>query len=239
MKFASWNIARRDGGIPALIEHVNPDIAFLQECKSPESLIVPGYQVIGRSISERGINRNWGNVIISKLPLKPVDIVSEYKGSMVCATATMNDGKILGLVNIYGLLEPSPVRPDVKIVHYGVHRMLSDVGFWLAQLEDPKVEGFIVGGDLNKDRRMDGGRGFKTGRSIASNLLNRFSDFGLLEADLGGAITFTHSSSKSEWQIDHVFLSENLSKRASVKVVNDIDTLRHSDHSPILIELKD
>jgi hypothetical protein len=114
--------------------------------------------------------------------------------------AELPDGKTLGLVNIYGLLESSPMTPEVKVVHYGIHRMLSDVGFWLAQLEEPKVDGFIVGGDLNKDRRMDGGAGFKTGRSIASNLLNRFSDFGLAEADLKGATTFTHSSSKSTWR---------------------------------------
>jgi endonuclease/exonuclease/phosphatase family metal-dependent hydrolase len=147
--------------------------------------------------------------------------------------AELPDGKTLGLVNIYGLLESSPMTPEVKVVHYGIHRMLSDVGFWLAQLEEPKVDGFIVGGDLNKDRRMDGGAGFKTGRSIASNLLNRFSDFGLAEADLKGATTFTHSSSKSTWQIDHIFLSEHLAKRTAARVVTTNGINEHSDHSPI------
>ena len=233
MKFASWNIARRDGGVAALVEHLNPDIAFLQECKRPELLEVPGYQVVGKSINERGRKQDWGNAVISKFPLYPVEIVSEYSGSLVCAFAVLPDGKTLGLVNIYGLLESSPMKPEVKVVHYGIHRMLSDVGFWLAQLEEPKVDGFIVGGDLNKDRKMDGGTGFKTGRSIASNLLNRFSDFGLVEADLDGARTFTHSSSKSTWQIDHIFLSEHLAKRTTARVVTTNGINEHSDHSPI------
>ena len=238
MKFASWNVARKRSGILALVEHLDPDVAFIQECGDPESLKVPGYYVIGRAIDERGRSQNWGNAIISKHPIAPVEIVSEYKGSMICASATMPDGSVLGLINLYGLLEPSPLKPEVKIVHYGVHRMLSDVGFWLAQLEGPKVESFIVGGDLNKDRRMDGGNGSKTGRSIASNLLNRFSDFGLIETDLGNAGTFTHSSSKSVWQIDHIFVSENLSKTVVAKVVDEDAILGHSDHNPIFLEFE-
>jgi hypothetical protein len=118
--------------------------------------------------------------------------------------AELPEGKTLGLVNIYGLLESSPMTPEVKVVHYGIHRMLSDVG-----------------------------AGFKTGRSIASNLLNRFSDFGLAEADLKGATTFTHSSSKSTWQIDHIFLSEHLAKRTAARVVTTNGINEHSDHSPI------
>ena len=35
--------------------------------------------------------------------------------------------------------------------------MLSDVGFWLAAAQGPYVDGFIVAGDFNKDRAMDGG----------------------------------------------------------------------------------
>jgi endonuclease/exonuclease/phosphatase family metal-dependent hydrolase len=84
---------------------------------------------------------------------------------------------------------------------------------------------------------MDGGAGFKTGRSIASNLLNRFSDFGLVEADLDGATTFSHSSSKSTWQIDHIFLSEHLAKRTTARVVTIKGIDEHSDHSPIMLSI--
>jgi hypothetical protein len=124
MKFASWNISRRDAGVAALVENLNPDIAFFQECKRPELLEVPGYQVVGNSVNERGRNQDWGNAIISKFPLHPVEIVSEYSGSLVCALAELPDGKTLGLVNIYGLLESSPIKPEVKVVHYGIHPKL-------------------------------------------------------------------------------------------------------------------
>lgn len=239
MKFASWNVARKAGGIPALIEYVNPDIAFLQECQDPESLKLDGYQVIGRSIDERGRKESWGNAIISKFSLSSVEIDGDYRGSMICATVAVSERQTLGLINLYGLLEGSPLNPKVKFVHPGIHRMLSDASFWLAGAQTPKVDGFIVGGDLNKDRKMDGKPSLRTGRSIASNLIDRFSDFGLQEVDLGGVQTFTHSSSKSTWQIDHVFLSEFLTAASSASVINDPSVIEHSDHKPILVEFSE
>jgi endonuclease/exonuclease/phosphatase family metal-dependent hydrolase len=47
------------------------------------------------------------------------------------------------------------------------------------------------------------------------------------------ASTFTHSSSKSTWQIDHIFLSEHLAKRTAARVVTTNGINEHSDHSPI------
>lgn len=243
MKFISWNIARRTAALPLALETFNPDIAFFQEAKYPTMEAPAGYFSLGNSINERGRTQTWGNLIISKTPLAPVDLGSEYRGSMIAATTTLDNGLTLGLLNLYGLLESTPENPKLKIVHFGVHRMLSDAGFWLAQFIEPKVDAFIVAGDLNKDRKMDGGTGFKSGRQIASNLLNRFSDFGLNELLPNyypdGVKTFRHSTSKVDWQIDHLFISEGLSKSVeSLEVVDNQFTAEASDHFPISMTLR-
>lgn len=243
INFISWNLARRSGGIRLSLEKFDPDISFFQEVKNPREELPPGFFGLGNSINERGRTETWGNLIVSKTPLTPVDLGSEYKGSMVAATTTLASGFTLGLLNLYGLLEPTPNNPKLKIVHFGVHRMLSDAGFWLAQFDGPKVDAFLVAGDLNKDRQMDGGKGFKSGRQIASNLLNRFSDFGLHELIPfyypDGVQTFRHSTSDVDWQIDHVFISEKLSKTVeSFEVVNDESTRNASDHYPISMTLR-
>lgn len=242
MKFISWNIARRSFGIPYAIGNLDPDIAFFQEAKHPTMGPPAGFYSLGSSINERGRTESWGNLIISKTPLTPVNLGSEYTGSMIAATTTLANGSTLGLLNLYGLLEPTPNNPKLKIVHFGVHRMLSDAGFWLTQFDGPRVDAFIVAGDLNKDRQMDGGTGFKSGRNIASNLLNRFSDYGLVEQIPlhypNGVKTFRHSTSEIHWQIDHIFISERLSKNVeSLEVLDNKFTREASDHYPISMNL--
>ncbi len=242
MRFISWNIARRSQGLPHALNAYEPDIAFFQEVKNPSGQSPKGYFSIGKSIDERGRKENWGNLIVSKTPLTPVDLGSEYQGSMVAATTTLQNGQTLGLLNLYGLLERAPSKPGINIVHFGVHRMLSDAGFWLGQFDGPIVDGFIVAGDLNKDRQMDGGPSLRSGRQIASNLLNRFQDFGLTELIPtfypSGVQTFRHTTSSVDWQIEHVFISESLSKKVeTLEVVSDEVSLRASDHNPISFTL--
>lgn len=242
MKFLTWNTARRSGTISASIDLFEPDVAFYQEAKLPAEYVQPGYHSLGKNIEERGRSEFWGNLILSKTPLNEVSLNTEYQGSMIAATTVLESGIKLGLVNLYGLLESTPTKPNLKIVHFGVHRMLSDAGFWLAQFDGPKVDAFVVAGDLNKDRQMDGGKSLKSGRSIASNLLNRFSDFGLTEIIPNfyehGVRTFKHSTSTVDWQIDHVFMSEKLTPAInSCSVVDNQTTEKLSDHFPIVLEI--
>lgn len=242
MRFVSWNIARRSTGIPLAIEAFRPDIAFFQEVRDSERQNFDGYFSLGKAINERDRHENWGNLIISKTPLEEVDLGSDYQGSMIAATTTLENGLTLGLLNLYGLLERTQSNPNIKVVHFGIHRMLSDAGFWLAQFDGPKVDGFMVAGDFNKDRKMDGGKSFKSGRQIASNLLNRFSDFGLIELVPRyyphGVQTFRHSTSSVDWQIDHIFISENLSDKVeNLEVIKDEIIKSSSDHNPILLKL--
>ena len=238
MKIATWNVARRRAWEQTSHEESFPDVFLLQEVSNPASLSLPGRFVLGQEINERGRTESWGNAIVSKYPLEPVTLKSEYQGSLQTAVLTKPDGQRLGLVNLYGLLEPSPLKTDTKIVHFGLHRMLSDIGFWLVGLEEPMVDGFVVAGDLNKDRAMDGGTGLKSGRRIASNLLNRFDDFGLVELQRDGDKTFRHSSSKSMWKIDHFFTSEKLAVHAKAIDLTALNLdFRHSDHMPLGVDL--
>ena len=238
MKIATWNVARRRAWETVLGEETFPDVILLQEVLNPSSLTLPDLFVLGQEINERGRHESWGNAIVSKYPLELVTLQSEYEGSLLTAVVSKPDGQRLGLVNLYGLLEASPLRVETKIVHFGLHRMLSDSGFWLAGLEEPIVDGFVVAGDLNKDRAMDGGTGFKSGRNIASNILNRFDDYGLIEFQEEGDKTFRHSSSKSMWKIDHLFVSEKLASRATAIDLTSLNPdFTNSDHMPLGAEL--
>ena len=238
MKIATWNVARRRAWEGALEEESFPDVMLLQEVLNPSSLELPGLFVLGKEINERGRKESWGNAIVSKYPLELVTLKSEYEGSLLAAVVSKPDGQRLGVINLYGLLEPSPLRAETKIVHFGLHRMLSDSGFWLAGLEEPIVDGFVVAGDLNKDRAMDGGTGFKSGRNIASNVLNRFDDYGLIELQGEGDKTFRHSSSKSMWKIDHLFVSEKMAGRATAIDLTALNPdFTNSDHMPLGVEL--
>ena len=238
MKVASWNVARRNSWREQVRLKGFPDVLLLQEVQDPTGLEVPGMWSLGAEIDERGRRETWGNAIVSKFPLTPVQLDSEYKGSLLAATVNLPDGRLMGLVNIYGLLERSPKNPDVKYVHFGVHRMLSDVGFWLAAAQGPYVDGFIVAGDFNKDRAMDGGTSKRTGRQIASNIFNRFGDFDMHEVEPPLGITYRHSSSKSTWHLDHFFISSALQESSAMFDYRSMNpSFGLSDHMPIGVEI--
>ena len=121
--------------------------------------------------------------------------------------------------------------------------MISDAGIWLGGYVGPKVKYMIVAGDFNNDRQMDSHRTFqKANRRPAGLLLDRFTDFGLVELlpqHFGDPIqTHRHIRSDFPWQLDHVFVNAKANKLISSVEVHENEVIRDcSDHNPIVFNL--
>ena len=85
---------------------------------------------------------------------------------------------------------------------------------------------------------MDGGTSKRTGRQIASNIFNRFGDFDMHEVEPPLGITYRHSSSKSTWHLDHIFISSELQKSSAMFDYRSMNpSFGLSDHMPIGVEI--
>lgn len=242
LNIVSWNIRRSKKALAHAIDRLDADILILQESSLPDGPPL-GLNCIGGHIGERGSKYTWGTHIISPHSLEPVDIDTEYKGSMSVGICHLPNNKRLGLVNIYGMFERHPAKPSKPMANLGIHRKLSDVGWWLSGRVGPKVDGFILAGDFNNDRKMDVDPNFgpRHGNS-SSTMLNRVVDFGLTEVLAekyrDGIQTHWHVRSKKQWQIDHLFVSPKLlGKKWDVEVPREKAKRSSSDHAPIILTI--
>ncbi len=244
LTIVSWNVAQRKKAFAHALDRLEADLLLLQESSLPNHQTPLGLNWVGGNIAERGANYTWGTHILSPHPLEKVEIDTEYKGSLSTAICHLPNGKKIGVVNIYGLFERHPDRPGQSIANLGIHRKLSDVGWWLWGRVGPKVDGFVLGGDFNNDRRMDLDRSFgkKYSRS-ANTLLDRVVDFGLTEVlaekHPNGIQTHWHVRSEKPWQIDHLFASPKiLGKNWNVEVPQSKEGRSTSDHAPIILTIR-
>lgn len=242
LKIVSWNIRRSKKALAHAVDRLDADILMLQESSLRNGPPL-GLNCVGGHIDERGSKYTWGTHILSPHPLEPVAIETEYKGSLSVGICHLPDKKRIGLVNIYGLFERHPADPSQLMANLGIHRKLSDVGWWLWGRVGPKVDGFVLAGDFNNDRKMDGDLlvGKKYGQS-SGTLLDRVVDFGLTEVLAEkypeGIQTHWHVRSKKQWQIDHLFASPKiLGKKWDVEVPSERSERSSSDHAPIILTI--
>lgn len=242
MKIVSWNVRHSKRAFSFATESLGADVLMLQESSLLQGAPL-GWSVRGANLDEGGKKLGWGTHILSRLPLGEVTIETRYQGSMTVATVTARNGLTLGLINIYGMFEKPPGGVGESKANLGLHRKLSDLGWWFYGLTPPKVDGFILAGDLNHDRRMDTHPTFrKKGRRPAATLFNRITDFGLVdllrEEFPEGVQTHWHIKSSFPWQLDHVFLSPSIGKVGfTVDVLQTEEVLALSDHAPVVLEL--
>lgn len=244
MKILSWNIARKLKALDCLQSMIEPDIALMQEFSPHGVERFSGSELLFKSIDERGRKEIWGNAIYSKFGIEEVVFPTDYKGALVAGFTELSNGDRVGLLNIYGLFEKVGEGKKQKLAWLGIHRMISDAGIWLGGYVGPKVKYMIVAGDFNNDRQMDTHPTFqRANRRPAGLLLDRFSDFGLVELlphHFGEPVqTHRHVRSKFPWQIDHVFLNSTALKVIGSVEVQENEVIRNcSDHNPIIFNLK-
>lgn len=151
---------------------------------------------------------------------------------MIAESAFTPDVEIT-LVSMYGLFERIG---GIGYTTPNLHRMLSD----LTGLLDGRTHGdrnFILGGDLNASLQFD-----ETYADESRIFFERLEAFGLtncFEPFYDDYVqTFRHNTSEGEWQIDYVFISDNLTDNLeSCEVLDNQHVRKYSDHNPALITL--
>jgi endonuclease/exonuclease/phosphatase family metal-dependent hydrolase len=148
----------------------------------------------------------------------------------VAAAEVADSVSVLTVISIYGLLE------NLHGTLYSIttlHRLFSDLTILL---DDPRRRGRIVlGGDFNASLQWDERQGSKTHRL----LFDRVEAFGLTSClPYGGKPqrTWRAKSGDFPWQLDYLFISEELADRASpAAVVEDDRVAQLGDHNPIAV----
>jgi hypothetical protein len=232
---------RRRAAWRFLTEHLEPDIALLQEA-NPETASTTGHVVFRPG----GIDtsRPWGSVVVSfrdsARPNNMAQLHQTFPGSLAIAQV----GE-LTLISQYGLL-------DNQYAHTTVGRQLSDL---TPLFESPLGRHVVIGGDLNITTQWTN----QSARRRDRNLLDRYASLGLVDclalnrpprpplqdcpcADTPCLHVCTHrqANTSTPWQNDYIFVSRSLVdavQSCSPRDSGDPDPWQFSDHCPLILEL--
>jgi endonuclease/exonuclease/phosphatase (EEP) superfamily protein YafD len=238
VRIISWNIRRNNAAIDFAFDELGADVLLTQECSSID---YPRFNSLGKFIDERSVKRKWGNLVFSRVPVQPIEVITEYKGSLTLASVDSELGQ-LGLINLYGLFEPVSPGSRQKLANPGLHRRLSDLAPLLWGRVSHDFDGFLMMGDLNHDRRMDYHPNFRRkGASPAQRLMERIEDFQMTDLLLkeypDGVQTYRPVRGDFPWQLDHAFASTQLSTGMKAEVASSAQIEQLSDHNPIVVEI--
>ena len=232
VKIVTWNM--KWGGKAAtwqyMVDDIAPDLAFLQEARPP-AMFQDKCFIYQRVPAE---NYTWGSAIYSpRLPITE-RAVAGHEGWVVAGEMTLPNGMDVIVVSVHGSMISSP-----------------KMGYVFPNLDNlfrrdlrPSLEGreFIVGGDLNASRLI-----YKNyPRAYPTDAHGEFFDWveshGFVNChkkfhDTEEQTVFT-ANTKTPYQNDYLFVSEGLSPFVtSCNVLKNSDTLRLSDHIPVVMEL--
>lgn len=258
-KIATWNLNHwqrdadaRSAARAFLEEHVQPDVALLQEAVPDEAWD----QVISR-VGGIGPKRPWGSAIVSFGPelaeitktrnryaSNEVSLLRTWPGTVTVGDVHLSGARPITVVSMYGLIEDGYACTTV-------HRQLSD----LTPLFDTRRGNrIVVGGDLNCSTQLEPPHGQRD-----RNVFERFELFGLVNllertrdrrtpptncpcADAptcGHVQTHRHRQSTKPWQDDYLFASAPLADQlVDCYVIDsgDPDPWSLSDHCPVVAE---
>ncbi|HST03570.1 MAG TPA: endonuclease/exonuclease/phosphatase family protein [Chloroflexia bacterium] len=232
MKIVTWNM--RWGGSEEtwqyLVDEIAPDLAFLQEAHPPskyagESLL---YQRIPRD------NYRWGSAIYSPRLSVRERMVTGHEGWVVAGEVTLSNGAHVVVVSIYGSLIANPKAGYVfpNLANLFQH----DLQPLLAGKE------FILGGDLNASRLFDKVYPNAYASDAHGDFFDWIESHGFVNChkmfhETEEQTVFTPQT-KHPYQNDYLFVSEGLRPFVtSCYVLNNSETLKLSDHIPVVLEL--
>ena len=220
MKVITWNVRRSTRYLDA----IPADVALLQECASTEDPKIVS-SVIGGS-------RPRGSAIYAKAGLEPLELPElTHPATLVGAKASD-----IYVFSIYGLLDENGYSTTT------LHRTISDLTHTLRTLIGQRKK-VILGGDFNASPMFDrpNARSYRRAHEI---LFERLEDFGLVNVlprfHENYVQTLRHNRTNKPWQIDHLFVSENLFTNIKSCEVQDSEAIRSvSDHNPIVCEFSE
>ena len=231
MKIVSWNMNKRKNGTwNYLINNINPDVALIQE-SSPISNNFDDFSYI-----EVDVKKNLKNTIyIKEKKYKNVELNDKIGMGLNCVNINKKNFSIY-LLSVYGNLSFSP-KLDFALGELLTH-CINDLK------KKFSANNIIIAGDFNMDRRMDdnptGTKFSKKGERRCNNFFNEILKNGFIDCLKIKYPNFvrTHTNNRSPdfpWQIDHFFASTNLiDKFDDIRVIEDTETRKLSDHYPIV-----
>jgi|SRR5687768_6550127 len=233
MKIVTWNMkwGGKEETWEYLKDKIAPDLAFLQEARPPS--IIPSTHLVYQRIPSG--KYTWGSAIYSpKQPVIELSVVG-HEGWVVAGEMTLPNGMQVVVVSVHASLVSSTKEGYVFPNLDNLFRR--DLQPLLHNRE------FILGADLNASRLYGKLHSLKY---YPSDVHGEFFDW----IESNGFVnchrkfhdseeqTVYSSNTKTPYQIDYLFVSEGLSPFvASCEVLKNSETLKLSDHTPVVLEL--
>ena len=225
LRIVTWNVNCRSAGHEQweYLSSFHPDIAFLQECHSPEHYPIP--------LEKREAFAAWSQTHEVRIPrgimiysdsveLKVPKTLRNFL-SYVLAREIEIHGKEILLVNIYGKFH---VNADVTVT---MDKTFDELSSLLTSYSS-----VILGGDLNLS--VDYGRKHRGRDETVLRCIQ--TDFNLMDCTkgVGEKEIITQESKNKPYQVDYIFATPELATNVDCRVVLNDKGL--SDHYPVVAE---
>lgn len=211
---------RNKQGWKWLERNLNPDIALLQESVPPADLPSNAH-FVWKSI---GGGRKWGSGIYTRsLPAKEIRLKT-FKGWVTAAEI-----RLTGNVNLIAISLHAQIVDGYSITT--LHHILSDL---TVPIDGAKH--VLLGGDFNAGLLWD----VKQKSPTHKIMFDRVEAFGLSNCHRmfhGDEERTFRGRGNVNWQLDHLFITNNLSKRVRSCDILENDEIRSlSDHNPMVMD---
>lgn len=222
MRIVSWNMNKRKSGCwEWLLEKHDPDFVFAQEA----SPLPKGISGTVRTTTKKS-NRT---VFYSKTGEHEEIKLESDSGMGLLVTRHSN----IYFLNIYANLDFKPVDAP----------LLGLIAKFVAYLRNRlDAQHIVMAGDFNMDRRMDDNPTGSTFAAKGTYPVNNFFD-AILGMGFNDCLrkfgtepvrTHHHNFSKYPWELDHMFVTDELFE--ALKAADVPNTKNLSDHNPIIAE---
>lgn len=260
MRIVSWNVRRASAGsrVWEYFNEISPDVALLQEVTSIPIFVAAEYQSVMRQACA---NRFYTAILVRGTLGETIKLTSSwdwvnreiefFHGNLLAHRVSVRSREYHA-VSVYSPawpVDPERLRGiDVEPVKLKLNPKVWVTELLWAALRSRDTSGaapWIVGGDLNASETFDqlssgGPRGNR-------EILDRMAELGFVEClrQAQGQLvpTFRNPSNKQiVHQMDHLFVSESLSKASFECRVGDparVFDAKLSDHLPIVADFPD
>ena len=245
MRVISWNMKNKKSNW-TFLSSLKPDIALIQEAYNLNN--VPGNSLINNHTHKLKVKNNVNNFIYSpKNKSERISFPNEFNNDFICVKTSKNKKEVFFL-SIYGNLDWHKFPNSETKLKKWFTIFAGQIAITITFLRNEyNAKNIIIAGDFNCERRMDNNptstRFMKNGERINNLLFDFILGMGFRNCVRkyysGPQRTHKHVRSSYNWELDHMFCTDELyDSLEKIEVLDSVIQNKLSDHNPIVADFR-
>lgn len=246
MRVISWNMKNKKSNW-TFLRSLSPDIALIQEAYNLNN--TPINSLINDHTHKLKVKNKVNNFIYSpKNKSERISFPKEFNNDFICVKTTTKNKIEIFFMSIYGNLDWDKFPNSETKLKKWFTIFAGQLAITMTYLKNQyNARNIIIAGDFNCERRMDDNptstKFMKNGERINSLLFDFILGMGFKNCvrKFNSKVqrTFKHNKSLYNWELDHMFCTEELyDSLQKIEVLDSVIQNEVSDHNPIVADFR-